>query len=117
MATETKFRRGTTGQHSTFTGASGEITVDTTKITAVVHDGVTLGGVPLLRASGTQNIVTTGNITGDIVFVTSYTVGTVPSAAVAAGLIYVTDDAGGATMAFSDGTNWRRVSDRTIVAV
>lgn len=32
------------------------------------------------------------------------------------GLIYVSDETGGAIPAFSDGTNWRRVSDRAIVA-
>jgi hypothetical protein len=47
MATEIKFRRGTTTQHNTFTGALGEVTVDTTKKTLVVHDGVTPGGQPL----------------------------------------------------------------------
>ena len=31
-------------------------------------------------------------------------------------LIYVTDEAGGAVPAFSDGTNWRRVTDRAIVS-
>lgn len=50
MATELKLRRGTTAQHSTFTGAAGEITVDTDKKTVVVHDGVTAGGKPLLKA-------------------------------------------------------------------
>jgi hypothetical protein len=48
MAKQLKLRRGTTTQHSTFTGASGEVTVDTTKKTLVVHDGVTAGGVPLV---------------------------------------------------------------------
>ena len=39
-----------------------------------------------------------------------------PSAAGRAGaLIYVSDEAGGPTVAFSDGTNWRRVQDRAIV--
>lgn len=46
----------------------------------------------------------------------SYTVGTLPSAATAAQLIYVSDETGGAVPAFSDGTNWRRVTDRNIVA-
>lgn len=32
------------------------------------------------------------------------------------GIIYVTDDVGGAVIAFSDGTNWRRVTDRAIIA-
>lgn len=31
-------------------------------------------------------------------------------------IIYVTDDAGGSTLAFSDGTDWRRVSDRAIIS-
>lgn len=42
-------RRGTTTEHSTFTGLQGELTVDTTKETVVVHDGVTQGGYPLQK--------------------------------------------------------------------
>lgn len=49
MAIEVKHRRGTTAQHATFTGAVGELTVDTDKDTLVVHDGVTVGGYPLLK--------------------------------------------------------------------
>lgn len=47
MTTALQLRRGTTTQHGTFTGALGEVTVDTTKKTAVVHDGSTAGGNPL----------------------------------------------------------------------
>lgn len=32
------------------------------------------------------------------------------------GIVYVTDDVGGAIPAFSDGTNWRRVTDRAIIS-
>jgi hypothetical protein len=46
-----QLRRGTTSEHSAFTGLVGEITVDTTKDTIVVHDGVTAGGIPLAKAS------------------------------------------------------------------
>jgi hypothetical protein len=56
MATALKLRRGTTTQHATFTGAEGEITVDTTKDTAVVHDGTTAGGFPLVTETGTQTL-------------------------------------------------------------
>jgi hypothetical protein len=42
-------RRGTTAEHSSFTGLAGELTVDTTKDTVIVHDGSTAGGIPLLR--------------------------------------------------------------------
>tara|TARA_R100001082_G_scaffold17159_1_gene8626 strand:+ start:1170 stop:1787 length:618 start_codon:yes stop_codon:yes gene_type:complete len=49
MAKQLRLRRGTTTQHSSFTGAEGEVTVDTTKDTVVVHDGSTAGGRSLLR--------------------------------------------------------------------
>ncbi|MFZ5617252.1 MAG: DUF2793 domain-containing protein, partial [Pseudomonadota bacterium] len=39
-----------------------------------------------------------------------------PSAASAGQIIYVSDEAGGATIAFSDGANWRRVADRAVVS-
>lgn len=54
MATSLKLRRGTTTAHSTFTGAEGEVTVDTTKDTIVVHDGSTAGGFPLAKESGSN---------------------------------------------------------------
>lgn len=46
-STQVKFRRGTTSQHSIFTGADGEITVDTDRKSIVVHDAVTAGGIPI----------------------------------------------------------------------
>mgnify|MGYP000358411921 CR=1 FL=1 len=56
MTTALKLRRGTTSQHSTFTGAAGEVTVDTDKKTVVVHDGTTAGGYPLVRNGGSDNV-------------------------------------------------------------
>lgn len=46
-----QLRRGTTVEHSAFTGLVGEVTIDTDKDTIVVHDGVTAGGYPLAKAS------------------------------------------------------------------
>lgn len=47
----------------------------------------------------------------------TYTVATVPDASLSESrLIYVSDEVGGATLAFSDGTNWRRVQDRAIIS-
>ena len=46
----------------------------------------------------------------------SYTVATVPSATQQGQMIYVSDETGGAVMAFSDGTNWRRITDRAVVS-
>jgi len=42
--TQLQFRRGNTAQTSVFTGAIGEVTVDTDRKTLTVHDGVTVGG-------------------------------------------------------------------------
>src|SRR6056300_699211 len=51
MTTQVQFRRGTTAQHATFTGAIGEVTVDTTLDTIRVHDGATAGGVRIAKYS------------------------------------------------------------------
>lgn len=46
-----------------------------------------------------------------------YTVSTAPAASAFTGcVIYVSNETGGATLAFSDGTNWRRVQDRNIIS-
>jgi len=47
----------------------------------------------------------------------SYTVSTLPDASIfESHLVYVSDETGGATVAFSDGTDWRRVQDRVVVS-
>lgn len=46
-ATQIQFRRGSAAQMATFTGAQGEVVVDTTNKRVVVHDGVTAGGWPM----------------------------------------------------------------------
>ena len=64
MAKLLKLRRGTTSEHSSFTGAEGEVTIDTTKDTAVVHDGSTAGGHPLVKENAE---VTSTGIASDVV--------------------------------------------------
>lgn len=64
MATILQLRRGTTVQHSSFTGAVGEVTVDTTKDTIVVHDGTTAGGFPLAKESDISGFITLTDISG-----------------------------------------------------
>jgi len=56
MVTGVKFRRGTSAEHASFTGQQGEITVNTTKTTAVVHDGTTVGGFELINVSAGQTL-------------------------------------------------------------
>jgi hypothetical protein len=48
----------------------------------------------------------------------SFTAATLPSASAlgAGAMVYCSDEAGGAIPVFSDGTNWRRVSDRAIAS-
>ena len=62
MAKLLKLRRGTTSQHSSFTGAEGEATIDTDKDTLVVHDGSTAGGHPVAAEDMTN--VSSASITG-----------------------------------------------------
>ena len=50
MAKLLRLRRGTDTQHTTFTGAEGEVTVNTTNDSLHVHDGATAGGREVMRA-------------------------------------------------------------------
>ena len=52
MAKQLQLRKGTAAEHSTFTGANGEVTVDTTNKTLRVHDGSTAGGTALATVIG-----------------------------------------------------------------
>ena len=65
MAKLLKLRRGTTSQHSSFTGAEGEVTVDTTKDTLVVHDGSTAGGHPIAKESDNLSLIDEDNMSTD----------------------------------------------------
>lgn len=71
--------------------------------------------IALADSGGT---VVAGTETGRFM-VRSYAKASLPSAATSAsmyGLIIVTDDVGGLTLAFSDGAAWRRVADRAIIS-
>lgn len=52
MAKQLQLRKGTATEHNTFTGANGEVTVDTTNKTLRVHDGTTAGGTRLATLTG-----------------------------------------------------------------
>lgn len=45
-----------------------------------------------------------------------YTVATLPVTATLWSIVGVSDEAGGSTLAFWDGTNWRRFADRAVVS-
>ena len=67
MPTVLQFRRGTTSQNNAFTGAAGELSIDTQRDVIRVHDGSTAGGFALLGYSVFADILNgqsdgTGNI-------------------------------------------------------
>ena len=69
MPTVVQFRRGTTEQNNNFTGASGELTVDSTVGTIRVHNGIIEGGSNIATAAYVNsvtgsNITTVGTLTG-----------------------------------------------------
>ncbi len=64
MAIQVQIRRGTTAQHSAFTGAAAELTFDTDLKTVRAHDGSTTGGIVLAKVSDfTANIALKANLT------------------------------------------------------
>ena len=81
MAKLLKLRRGTTTQHGSFTGAEGEVTVDTDKETLVVHDGSTAGGHPV-AAEDMANVSSSaiaGRLSNDSLATSKLAAGALPS--------------------------------------
>ena len=80
MATQLQIRRGTSSQVAAFTGAEGEIVVNTTNDSVHVNDGSTAGGFELARADlnnvsdASLNAALTGN-TVSALTITTLTLG------------------------------------------
>src|SRR5574344_139739 len=55
-ARQIQIRRGTEDEHANFTGALGEVTMDTTNKTLRVHDGETVGGPILAKKDEVPDI-------------------------------------------------------------
>ena len=81
MAKLLKLRRGTTTQHGSFTGAEGEVTIDTTKDTAVVHDGSQAGGRPLAREdmANVSSSAIAGRLSNDSLATSKLAAGALPT--------------------------------------
>ena len=56
MPTSVQFRRGTTAQNDAFTGADGELSIDTDKKAIRIHDNSTAGGEEVVVVSATQTL-------------------------------------------------------------
>ena len=102
MATQVQFRRGTTAEHSGFKGADGEVTVDTSLKTVVIHDAITNGGFPVLRQDGSNSQFDRGSTTNcALKFAGDFNTGIISPAAdeialVTGGSSHLTIDANGA---------------------
>ena len=77
----------------------------------------------VLSVPGNNLTLNSGNTTSPnpmvapVMVTTAYSVSTLPAAgATPDGIITVSDEVGGYTLAFSDGTNWRRATDLAIVS-
>lgn len=72
MSTQVQYRRGSDVQVAAFTGAAGELVIDTTNNIVVVNDGTTIGGFPQVGLTASQTITnkvyqgTSASVTGDI---------------------------------------------------
>jgi hypothetical protein len=78
---------------------------------------ITAAGISLNKASNAQLLAAMLVVISNNMKPQSYTVGALPTASSNTGrIVYVSNETGGATLAFSDGTNWRRVQDRNVVS-
>lgn len=83
---------------------------------AAARTNLALSSLAILEPTGTADATTylRGDGAWSPIVTGVYTVATLPPV-IEGGIIYVTDEVGGATHASGDGTNWRRMSDRAIV--
>jgi len=81
MGTTRQLRRGTTAEHSTFTGVEAEVTVDTDKKRVVVHDGVTAGGKvidPSFEEHNLYSLSPSERVNSGVLVTKAHGLGTVP---------------------------------------
>jgi hypothetical protein len=83
---------------------------------ATFYDFGSVTEVPATTVYDLGTVYISGVFYPDQLVLPSYTVSGLPSADTVAQFVYVTNDAGGPVPAFSDGINWRRVTDRAIVS-
>ncbi|MDQ2090061.1 DUF2793 domain-containing protein [Marimonas arenosa] len=86
--------------------------------TNLVFKSGSLGSPPSAKATQATFESASGNLVlAGAVQVAGYTVATLPAAsAMPWAIIGVSDETGGAVLAFSDGSDWRRVTDRAVVS-
>lgn len=112
MAIQIQLRSGTTTEHNTFTGANGEVTVDTTNKTLRVHDGSTVGGTRLATLTGglvpvSQLPDATTSVKGAVILNDTLTSTSTTQASTAAQAKVLNDQAFGVNQSWQDFTGSR----------
>ncbi len=112
---------GVLGGESSFTynKATDKLSVKNLHITGVLSRVQDYGAIT--QSAGSDETFDYGAVTGDDRRPTSHDSYTVAEANALSGLqsgdmIFVSNETGGATMAFYDGTNWRRTQDRAVIS-
>lgn len=78
---------------------------------------VTGAGAALNKANNAQLLAAILTVIANNLTAPTYTVAGLPSASSnARRIVYVSNESGGAVIAFSDGTSWRRCTDRAVVS-
>lgn len=95
-------------------GSDADLGLITDSVTSTDDSGLLTDAISLSYDLGL--IATTGLIYPSQFVLPSFSVSTLPSASPAGQMLFVTDETGGSIPAFSDGTNWRRITDAQIVS-
>jgi hypothetical protein len=96
-------------------GSGGDLGLITDSVTETDDNGL-ITDSNVLSSYDLGNIVISGPIYATSLVLPSYTVSSLPLPNIVGQMLFVTDETGGSIPAFSDGTNWRRVTDREIVS-
>jgi hypothetical protein len=96
-------------------GSDGDLGLITDSVTETDDNGL-ITDSNVLSSYDLGNIVISGPIYATSLVLPSYTVSSLPLPNIVGQMLFVTDETGGSIPAFSDGTNWRRVTDREIVS-
>lgn len=115
MAVQIQLRRGTAAESDSFTGAIGEVTVDTTNKTLRVHDGATVGGYKVVTLTGglvpsTQLPSATTSVKGAVILNDTITSTSTTTALTAAQGKVLADQDFGVNQTYQDVTSLRSKS-------
>jgi hypothetical protein len=128
--TQIQFNDGSSfGADESLTFDKATDTLQTGVVKGVLFESITDYGLITTSANmtidyGAVNEAETTSAIGDFEFINdvfgpvgdSYVVSALPNAAQPGQMIYVSNETGGSVMAFSDGSNWRRITDRAVVS-